>query len=394
MVRIVHALLVALACVTLCQDVLAADEVREVRVTSRDELIRALRNARPGTVIRIAPGTYRGGLSASNLQGTKEHPIVVTALDKSDPPHIVGEAVCLHLRRPAYVQLRHLVLRDARVNGLNIDDGHDPERPAQHITLDHLHVRDIGARGNNDGIKLSGVDHVTMTDCTVERWGDSGSAIDMVGCHDGVIHGCVFTFRSDNAANGVQTKGGSARIVIRRCRFNNAGGRAVNIGGSTGDDYFRPHDASFEARDITVEDCTLIGSMAPIVFVGVDGATVRHNTLYRPGRWIVRILQESDGPRFVRCRNGTFENNVIVFRSDEVRTIVNVGANTAPESFAFSGNYWYCLDNPGRSGILNLPVRETDGHYGEDPQLTNAAEGDLTFAPSSPVRNAGVRPSE
>ena len=131
MVRIVHALLVALACVTLCQDVLAAEEVREVRVTSRDELIRALRNARPGTVIRIAPGTYRGGLSASNLQGTKEHPIVVTALDKSDPPHIVGEAVCLHLRRPAYVQLRHLVLRDARVNGLNIDDGHDPERPAQ-----------------------------------------------------------------------------------------------------------------------------------------------------------------------------------------------------------------------------------------------------------------------
>ena len=33
--------------------------------------------------------------------------------------------------------------------------------------------------------------------------------------------------------------------------------------------------------------------MTPVAFVGVDGATVRHNTIYRPRRWGLRILQEN-----------------------------------------------------------------------------------------------------
>jgi len=45
--------------------------------------------------------------------------------------------------------------------------------------------------------------------------------------------------------------------------------------------------------------------------VGVDGSTVRRNTIYLPGRWAVRILQENRDPRFVPCRRGAFEANLI-----------------------------------------------------------------------------------
>ena len=103
----------------------------------------------------------------------------------------------------------------------------------------------------------------------------------------------------------MQAKGGSADILVRACRFEHAGQRAVNLGGSTGLPFFRPEPQGFEARDITVEDCSFVGSLAPVAFVGVDGAVVRHNTIYRPRRWAFRILQETRGPDSCPAATGT-----------------------------------------------------------------------------------------
>ena len=382
--------LAAILCLFATPSGLAQDA--PVRVLTRDQFVAALEQARPGTTILVGPGTYRGGLSRDNLQGTADRPIVIAAADPEYPPVIEGGGSCLHLSNPAHVELRHLVLTGAEGNGLNIDDGGSRETPAHHVTLTGLVVKDVGPRGNRDGIKLSGLDDFRIEDCTVERWGASGSAIDMVGCHDGVIAGCTFRHPGADQANGVQTKGGSRAIVIRRCRFDDAGGRAVNIGGSTGLPYFRPGPQGYEAKDITVEDCTISGSMAPIAFVGVDGAVVRHNTIYRPARWGIRILQETQGPDFVPCRNGRFENNIMAFRSDELRTLVNVGGSTAPETFTFKGNIWHCLDRPAATGdLVRLPVREEGATYGVNPEFVGPEEGDFTVR-SSVAARAGVRP--
>lgn len=362
-----------------------------VRVTTRNELVDAINSASPGTQILVAPGEYRGGLSFSGLRGVQRMPIVIGALDPANPPKILGGTSGIHLRSAEWIELRNLILSGATGNGLNIDDGGDTEKPASRIVLSGLVIRDVGPKGNHDGIKLSGVDDFTIEKCVIERWGDGGSAIDMVGCHNGAISGCEFRFRSDIFGNGVQTKGGSSDITIRQCRFDNAGSRSVNIGGSTGSDYFRPRDATYEARRITVEDNTFIGSMSPIAFVGVDGANVRFNTIYRPTRWALRILQESQGNRFVPCRNGVFANNLIVYRAAEVRSVVNVGGGTAPETFQFSANHWYCEDEPQRSRPRDLPVSERNGIYGTPPGFRDAASGDLQFSEDSPVRNAGAR---
>ena len=362
-----------------------------VKIRTRDELQQAARNAQPGATILIAPGTYRGGLSFARLRGEKGKPIVLGALDAKRPPVFKGGASGFHLTDPSHVELHNLILTGSSGNGLNIDDGGSYDSPAQHIVLRDLQIRDIGPNGNRDGIKLSGVDDFTIAGCTIERWGKSGSAIDMVGCHRGQVSDCTFRYRGDIFGSGVQTKGGSAKITIKRCHFDNAGGRAVNIGGSTGRDYFRPRSAGYEAKDITVEDCTIIGSMAPITFVGVDGAEVRYNTIYRPTRWVARILQESQGAEFVACRNGQFTNNLIAFRSDELRTVVNVGAGTLPQTFTFANNHWYCIDNPQRSSRLSLPVKEANGRYGKNPLFADEKGKDLRLMKTSPVRDAGVR---
>jgi hypothetical protein len=363
----------------------------DLHVKSRDEFARALATAKAGTTISVAPGTYRGGLSGAGLAGTKDQPIVIAASEPKNPPVIEGSGGGLHLSSPQHVELRNLVIQKATGNGLNIDDGGSIDSPAQNLVLKNLVVRDIGPRGNTDGIKLSGIKNFRVEGCRVERWGSGGSAIDMVGCHEGIITGCTFAEATGEGANGIQAKGGSSQITIQRCRFENAGGRAVNIGGSTGLAFFRPRDATFEAKDITVEDCTFVGGIAPIAFVGVDGALVQHNTIYRPKRWAIRILQETTGERFVPSRKGRFIKNVVVFQADELRQLVNIGGNTAPETFEFAGNQWHCLDRPDSTRrLVQLPTKEKQGAYGILPKFKDAPAGDVSI-PGRQPDDAGVR---
>lgn len=362
-----------------------------ITVNTRAQIVTAVEQAKSGATILIAPGTYQGGLHFNGLQGKEGKPIILAAADETNRPIFQGNNSCFHLTDPAFVELHNLILTESSGNGINIDDDASFETPAHHVVLRGLTIRDVGPEGNRDGIKLSGLDNFRVENCIIERWGTSGSGIDMVGCHEGEIVGCTFRYRGDLAANGVQTKGGSRDIVVQRCRFENAGSRSVNIGGSTGLEYFRPKVDGYEAKNITVEDCTFIGSSAPICFVGVDGAIVRYNTIYRPERYVVRILQESQGSQFVPCRNGVFSNNLIAFRSDETRGTTNIGGGTAPDTFKFANNHWYCIDRPDTSNRLTLPVKETGGSYGIDPQFVDAEAGELRLKDTSPIRDASVR---
>ncbi|MGD8239152.1 MAG: right-handed parallel beta-helix repeat-containing protein [Armatimonadota bacterium] len=384
-----HTPIVLTIVVTLWLAPSARVRAADVAVSTADELRRAISQADPGTRILLAPGEYAGGMYLGNVQGAPDRPIVIAAADPEHPPRIQGGGSGFHFPNAAYLELQDLELSGATGNGLNIDDGGSFDTPAHHIVLRRLKVTDVGPRGNRDAIKLSGVDDFRVEECVIERWGDGGSAIDMVGCHRGVIESCTFRQRERGGGSGPQTKGGSSDIVIRRNRFEEGGGRAVNIGGSTGMAYFRPKPQGYEAKDILVEGNVFIGSVGPVAFVGVDGAVVRYNTIHRPGRWALRILQETRQPGFVPSRNGVFTDNIVVFRSDQwSEGGVNIGPGTAPETFRFARNLWYCDDQPARSAPT-LPSEEEDGIVGQDPLFRDAENGDLRLREGSPAAGKG-----
>jgi hypothetical protein len=343
----------------------------DVKVNNAAELRAAVAAAKPGTRILLGGGNYGAGFHFGNLRGEEKQPIVIAAADTNNPPVFRDGNVAMHFSNPAYVELHNLVFTKLSQNGINIDDvGGKTNASARGVVLRGLGISDVGGDGNHDGIKISGIWDFRVTGCTIERWGTrGGSAIDMVGCHRGVIEGNTVRHNPEpQNCTGVQGKGGTSDVVIRRNRFENAGGRAVNIGGSTGLQYFRPAlvegRENAEARNLRVEGNTFIGSSAPVAFVGVDGAVVRFNTIERPGRWALRILQENKAPGFVACRNGEFTDNTIVFDSSRWgEGGVNIGAGTAPATFKFARNWWYCADNPERSRP-RLPTTEVDGNYG------------------------------
>ncbi len=337
-----------------------------VQAANPAELRAALASLKPGTALKIAPGEYPGGHSVSGVAQ-----LTVEALDPKNPPLFKGGNGGWHFSRCENLTVRNLRVSGQRHNGLNIDDGGQPLKLTPGVTIENVIVSDIGPKGNFDGIKASGLTGLTIRNCTITGWG--GQGIDLVGCHNTLITGCKFIGKPGfSATAGVQIKGGSADVTVENCRFDKAGERALNIGGSTGLPYFRPQGARHEAARVIVRNNVIEGGMAAAAFVGVDGAEFTGNTILFPDKWVFRILQETQGDAFTPCRNGVVKHNRIVFRRAQVQVEVNIGAGTAPETFRFEGNQWFAEDRP-QASKPRLPVEEKDGIYGRDPRQGGAS---------------------
>jgi hypothetical protein len=352
----------------------------------------ALGEATPGTAIRIRPGSYAGGAFASGIAGTADAPIWIGGMPGATRPVITGGSNAVQLSAVSYLVLHDLEITGQDSNGINVDDGEVASGDTHHVVFRNLFIHDIGSGGNQDCLKLSGVDDFFVLGSEFVGC-SAGSAVDHVGCHRGLVAGNTF---SDLGGNGVQSKGGSEDIEIRQNLFFNAGERAVNMGGSTGFEFFRgalsTSGVNFEARDIRVIANVFRGGISPVAFVGCVGCLAANNTLYDPEHWVVRILQETTSTSeytFAPASDGRFVNNVIHYALGDLSTHVNVGGDTSPETFEFANNLWYAHDEPASSEPDSLPVPESDGVYGEDPGFANEADGDFAIAATSPAAGAG-----
>lgn len=351
---------------------------------------RAAREARPGTAIRLHPGRHAGGSYLEDLRGEPGAPIWLGGLPGAARPRIEGGATGLHLVRPSWLVVHDLELAGAEANGLNVDDGGavDDATAAEHLVLRDLDIHDVGAGGNQDCLKLSGTRMLQVLDSRFARCGGGGSGIDMVGAHQALVARSVFEAMG---ANAIQVKGGSRDVEIRWNRMREGGARVVNLGGSTGFDFFRPPldptGENAEARDVRLLANVIEGGDTPWAFVGCVDCLVAQNTVVEPGVWLMRILQETTtggGFTFAPARGGRVVNNLFVFRRARLRSDVNVGGGTAPETFGFEHNLWYALDAPDRSAP-SLPTVERGGLSGRDPLL--GAEGRIPA--ESPAAGAG-----
>jgi hypothetical protein len=92
----------------------------------------------------------------------------------------------------------------------------------------------------------------------------------------------------------------------------------------------------------------------------------------------------------VPCGHNQFINNLVYFDRSQVSTPVNIGVNTDAASFEFANNLWYAFNQPNQSQP-GLPSSETNGIYGLNPLLSNAAAGDFSVPTNSPATAKGKR---
>ncbi len=343
----------------------------EVTVASSDSLRSAISRATPGTTILIAAGDYSGGLSLRDVSGTAEGQITIKGADPKNPPVFKGGSQAMHLADCNYITLADFIVDGCTTNGLNCDDGGSIDTPMHHVILENITVKRIGPRGNHDGLKMSGVDQFIIRNCRFNGWG--GSGIDMVGCHQGVVEDCYFHGEPgfDNS-EAIQMKGGCADILVQSCFFDRAGGRALNLGGSTGLPYFRPSVGDYEATRLLVAGNRFYGCQAPVAWPTASHNRVVQNTIILPDKWIGRILQETKDPRFKPSHDGVFEKNLVVFdRRVGQPEFVNVGPGTAPETWKFTGNAWFDTEGQRKP---RLPGTETGSVHQVDPKLVDVGQ--------------------
>ncbi|GLR19919.1 right-handed parallel beta-helix repeat-containing protein [Portibacter lacus] len=340
----------------------------------------------PGDTLLLQAQVFSDGSQFLTLNGTADEPIVILA-DEQHQSIFRGGTEAIHLIDCSYVVLDGLVIEQQTGNGINIDDGGDYSSPAKHITIRNCIFRDMAASGNNDLLKMSGVDSFLIEGCLFINGGSGGSGVDFVGCHWGTVQDCLF----DNAGtSGIQNKGGTQFIRIQRNTFKNISQRALNLGGSTGLQFFRPPlpdpivDA-FEAADLEVFSNVFIGCRAPLAYVGAIRVKVYNNTFYHPENWVLRILQETTEPGFLPCSDNEFRNNIVQLESD--LTEVNIGNNTAPETFTFSHNLWF--NESSNNWSPNLPVTDTDQILA-DPLFEDVSSEDYSIPANSPAVGNGL----
>ena len=344
------------------------------RIRSAEEFSAALGVAVAGDEIVLEPGTYAGQLTRDGLRQ-----VTIRSADPANPAVIEGGDYGLHLTDPVQVTLSDLVFQGQAQNGINIDDAGSFETPARAIRLIRITVKDMVKSGNHDAIKMSGVEDFLIDGARIENWGNDGSAVDFVGCRNGLVQNSLLIHTALKAGgSGIRPKGGTKNVVIRanRIELPVATGRAIQAGGSTDAEFFRfaEGDKDYEADRITIEGNVVVGGGAAFSWVNIDGGIVHHNLVQGPAPWVMRILNENEGSAIVVTKNGQFHDNDVAFETGGTfNTAVNIGDGTEPDTFRFARNHWLNLADPTPDGSRpKLPTKEINGVYGE--ALRNAPD--------------------
>ncbi len=127
-------------------------------------LEQAAQVALPGDTLLLSAGVHSGGMYIADLQGLPDSWIIIRGKPGAGTT-ILGGTNAIQFTDPAYLIIEELTFREQTGNGLNIDDGGSYSTPAHHILIRHCVFEDINATGNNDLLKLSGLDSFEIKTC-------------------------------------------------------------------------------------------------------------------------------------------------------------------------------------------------------------------------------------
>lgn len=340
----------------------------------------------PGDTIRLLPGMHITNQHIVNLSGASENPIFIIS-DTNNPAIFSGGSTAIQFSKVSYLVISGITFTMQKANGLNIDDGGDFNQPSHNVIIENCTWLKMDASGNNDELKMSGVDSFTVRNNKFQNGSPGGSLIDMVGCHYGLIENNYFYKAGSNC---IQAKGGTHTITIRHNTFRDGGQRAINCGGSTGLPYFRPQDANYEARDIDIYSNLFIGGVTPIGFVSAIYSRFINNTIINPERWVLRILQETTDTRFEQCSYNTFANNICYFNNSANNELgINIGSNTQPQTFIFRNNLWFNSDNHNWNGP-NSAITHENSLVNINPEFSNYNDENFTLKENSKAIGFGA----
>ena len=226
---------------SLLKRVLLQKPVHTVTVSDIEGIFEAVRNAKPGDVIQIAPGTYDytpyyGAQKIdTKAAGTADAPITLTAADPDDPPVLTGKTTSdgyvLHIQGDWWV-LDHLICTTSQ-KGIVLDH-------SSHSVIQNCEVQNTGAEAIalRDGSSECAVKscYIHDTGLVSPGFGEGvyiGSAYSTTGfdykCDNNKVLNCTF---KNVAAEHVDIKEYTTGTEVAGCTFYGDGMTGENYAGS------------------------------------------------------------------------------------------------------------------------------------------------------------------
>jgi hypothetical protein len=274
--------------------------LRTIRVSTASAIRQAMNEARPGDLIRIAPGSYT--LTQQfwiDKKGTATNPIYLIAdgargsvkfTSTGDESFNVGGGA-------SYLVFEGFEVVRARNDVFHIQDG------AHHITLRNLNLHDAGPDG--DVVKINQAHHITIEGCDLARPGrrTDGSeafwqeALDLVDVDDAIIRR---NFIHDVGNMAGYVKGGSKRALIEENVIDNQRGGADGnpiwgIGGSTDEELLQGEQ--YEAIDTVFRNNVIAhGAYGGLALFDAKNSLIEHNLFLNNASVLVQS-RAGNGPR-------------------------------------------------------------------------------------------------
>lgn len=375
--------------------------VREVAVTSADELRAALQDAEPGDVIEVAAGTYTGAFSL-NASGTEDAPIVLRGVARDDVVfdgedcggcnvfEIYGSYV--HLEeftiRNAVRALRFLgsgatgnVARRLRIEDVVHGIGSQSDQTDFYLCDNIVHGRlewplvssDDGAQHNDDqGIRVDGDGHVV---CHNEISGFGDPILNFAEAYRSfdVYGNDVFDIYGD----GIEIDRAEGNVRVFRNRWTNVY-TAISIQPVHGGPVYVFRNVAVNVADEQVKLKSVGGDILP------SGALVFHNTFVSP-----EVALNLQTP--ITQYNFRFENNLFIGPADTTRgytvdwTATIDGGMFDYNGYHPDGSFWFGRDTAGQNNLWDSFQEVQQGGVFE-------ANGRLVAA--SPFANGFVAPDD
>jgi hypothetical protein len=362
----------------------------------------ALKAAKPGDRITVAAGkydcsnTYVDG-STGAAQGTMDHPIWIrgdagAVVDCGDP--VNGTGTALMLVGVHYIVVEGIEFTNAGGHILHVYGS------SNGVLFKNVHAHRAGLAC----LKASQSDGVSVEDSELSDAGlagdpskaTSGQIIDYVGVHNSLvarskIHGAVGNGMGSPANIAVQFKGGSHDIILAQNEIY-AANTAVNLGGSTGAQFFDPQDADYEGQNVVAYANVVTGPM-DVAFsaIGCHQCAVYNNTVVAPiGSQALRMLPGATPQGGTSHTIGfTVENNLFSFVGNGPQDLFNATPDDQA-GVVQQANLFFASGKPASSIYSDVPVVGAPGNILDMDPVLVSPPADVHLGKGSPAIGAGV----
>jgi hypothetical protein len=365
-------------------------------------IAQALKAAQPGDHVNVAAGTYDCADTyvdgtAGAARGTMAAPIWVSAaagavVDCGDPTQ--GATSALQLHGVSYLVVEGLELRNASGHVLHVD-GQSTGVLFKGVFAHRAGLACLKA-SQSDDVSVEGselADSGLSADLAASN--ASGQILDYVGVHGAHVsrsklHGAAGNGAGSAANVAAQFKGGSHDVVFAE---NDVAGAytAVNLGGSTGAQFFDPPDADYEGKNLVAYANVVRGPMSvAFAAMGCHACAVYNNTVDAEiDHQAIRALPGNlPGGGASHTVGLEVTNNLFVFTGALPQDLFNAGAEEMV-GITQASNLFFAGGAKIASIFSDVPVVGTPGVVvDQDPKLT-APPGDVHLGAGSPAIGAG-----